>query len=851
MSGENLTRQEAEERSALIKTEHYRVELDLSGSDEKVYWSGTTVTFSANRTGSKTFIDAIAERITRIQLNGEDLDPAKVYDGYRIALSNLQPENSLIVEGFFRYTNTGVGMHRFVDPVDSNTYLYSHFEPADSRLMFTVFEQPDLKANFDFVVTAPAAWTVISNQPAASVDDVGSGKRKWHFATTPRISSYITAVVAGPYHGIHGELTTSGGKSVPLGVYCRQSLKDFVEAEYMMDVTTKGVKFYEEKFGVDFPFDKYDQIYTPEYNMGAMENAGCVTYNEKYIFRSQQPIALHERRVVTILHELAHMWFGNLVTMKWWNDLWLNESFAEYISHLATAEVSEFTDAWTTFCAQEKLWAYGEDQLPTTHPIVDPINDLMDVEANFDGITYAKGASSLQQLVAFVGQENFLAGVGNYFRKHSWGNTVLEDLLVELEASSGRQLRDWAAQWLETSGLNTLSPAVTIDGDGKILGFAVTQGAVKEYPTIRAHRIKVGFYNLQDSKVVRTKQFEVEIDSAVAQVPEAVGETRPDLILLNDDDQSYAKVRLDRNSYEFARENLSKLEDPLARAQLWVSIWNTARDAEVVPSHFIDLVLDHISTENQSMLVTTMFNQLRAFANYYLAPKGRNDRIAAVAERLWALAEKAEPASDMQLQLVLNFARLARTDAQAAILQGLHDGSRKLEGLQLSADLRWELLTGLATVGTIDRAVIDAELAKDNTANGRAGAAAAIGALNTQDSKRDVWRKLVHNNDWSNAEVMAAAYAFNRTTTPAMLDPFVEQYFDDVKYVYENKTYKMAEYILLGLFPIALANKDLANQTKRWLDRNAKANHTLRRLLKRNLGTLERALEAQGMDKGE
>ena len=851
LSGENLTRQEAEERSALINTEHYRVELDLSGTDEKTYWSGTTVTFSANRVGTKTFIDAIADRITRVQLNGEDLDPAKVYDGYRIQLSNLQSENTLIVEGFFKYTNTGIGLHRFVDPVDNNVYLYSHFEPADSRLMYAVFEQPDLKANFAFVVTAPDKWTVISNQPAASVDDVGGGKRKWHFATTPRISSYITAVVAGPYHGVHGELTTSGGKQIPLGVYCRQSLKEFVEAEYMMDITTKGVKFYEAKFGVDFPFDKYDQIYTPEYNMGAMENAGCVTYNEKYIFRSQQPIALHERRVITILHELAHMWFGNLVTMKWWNDLWLNESFAEFISELATAEVTEFTDAWTTFCAQEKLWAYSEDQLPTTHPIVDPINDLKDVEANFDGITYAKGASALKQLVAFVGQDNFLAGVGNYFRKHSWGNTVLDDLLVELEATSGRQLRDWAAQWLETAGVNTLSPAITVDGDGKILGMAVTQGAIQEYPTIRAHRIRVGFYNLQGSKVVRTKQFEVEIDSAVAQVPEAVGEMRPDLILLNDDDLSYAKVRLDRNSYEFARENLSKVEDSLARAQIWVSVWNTARDAEVPPSHFIDLVLNHIATEDQSMLVTTMFNQLRHFVNYYLAPKGRNDRIAAVADRLWKLAETATPASDNQLQLVLNFARLARTDAQAEILRGLHDGSRALSGLQLSADLRWELLAGLATVGTVDRAAIDAELAKDNTANGRSGAAAAIGALNTQDNKREVWQKLVHTNDWSNAEVMAAAYAFNRTTTPAMLDPFVEQYFNDVKYVYENKTYKIAEYILFGLFPFALANKDLANQTKRWLERNAKADHTLRRLLKENLGILERAIAAQAMDKGE
>jgi aminopeptidase N len=851
LSGENITRQEAEERSALISTEHYRVELDLSGSDEKVYWTGTTVTFSANRAGAKTFIDAIADRITRIQLNGEDLDPAKAYDGFRISLPNLQLDNTLIIEGFFKYTNTGVGMHRFVDPVDNNVYLYSHFEPADSRLMYAVFEQPDLKATFDFVATAPESWTVISNQPVASVDAVGSGKRKWHFATTPRISSYITAVVAGPYHGVQGQLTTGAGKVVPLGVYCRQSMKEWVEAEYMMDVTTKGVKFYEEKFGVGFPFDKYDQIYTPEYNMGAMENAGCVTYNEKYIFRSQQPIALHERRVITILHELAHMWFGNLVTMKWWNDLWLNESFAEYISQWATAEVSEFTDAWATFCAQEKLWAYTEDQLPTTHPIVDPINNLKDVEANFDGITYAKGGSALKQLVAFVGQDNFIAGVGNYFRKHAWGNTVLEDLLVELEAASGRTLHDWASQWLETAGLNTLSPAITVDGDGKILGFAVTQSADKEYPTIRAHRMGVGFYNLVDGKVIRTHRFDVEINSAVAQVEGAVGLARPDLILLNDDDHGYAKVRLDRRSYEFALSNLSSFVDPLARAQIWVAVWNSSRDAVTPPMDFINLVLDHISTENQSMLVTTMFNQLRHFARYCLFPKGRNERIISIAQRLWDLALLAEAGSDMQLQLVLTFARLARSQAQADILSRILDGNSVPEGLKVSADLRWELLAGVATAGNIDESAIAAELAKDNTANGKSGAALALGSLNHPDHKAKVWHQLVHNNDWSNAEVMSAAYAFNCTTNPASLDRFVAQYFDDAKYVYENKTYKIAEYILLGLFPIALANKDVAAQTKRWLERNSKADHTLRRLLKKNLGILERALNVQNADKGE
>ena len=849
MSGENLTRIEAEERSALIAVNNYRVELDLSGSDTKTYWSGTTVSFTSNRDGSATFIDAIADSITRIVLNGEELDPAKAYDGHRIALSRLRAENELVVEGFFKYTNTGIGLHRFVDPADGNVYLYSHFEPADSRLMYAVFEQPDLKATFDFVVTAPETWTVIGNQPVRETALVGDGKRKWQFDTTPRISSYITAIVAGPYYGVQGGLTTMNGRTVPMGVYCRQSLAAHVEAEYMMDVTAKGVAFYESKFGVEFPFDKYDQIYTPEYNMGAMENAGCVTYNEKYIFRSQQPIALHERRAITILHELAHMWFGNLVTMRWWNDLWLNESFAEYISEWCTAEVTEFKDAWTTFCAQEKLWAYTEDQLPTTHPIVDPIHNLKDVEANFDGITYAKGASALQQLVAFVGQNHFVEGVGNYFRKHAWGNTVLDDLLSELEAASGRSLSGWAQQWLETAGVNTLAPAITTDGDGKILGFAITQGAADDYPTIRAHRIRVGFYNLVDGRVVRTDQFEAEIDSAVAQVPEAVGKKRPDLVLLNDDDLTYAKVRLDKQSFAFALKNLSRFDDSLARAQLWVSVWNSARDAQVAPTDFINLVLEHIATEDQSMLVTTMFNQLRHFSQYYLVPKGRNERIVAVADRLWELAEAAAPASDMQLQLVLNFARLARNAEQAAILEGLHEGSRVLEGLQVSADLKWELLAGLATNNAIEMSAIDAELETDKTASGLAGAAGVRGAFGTLEAKKAVWHRLVHTSDWSNAEVMAAAYAFNRTTSPAMLDSFVEQYFNDVKYVFENKTYKIAEYILFGLYPFALANRDLANQTKRWLERNGKADHTLRRLVKENLGILERAIAAQAMDK--
>jgi aminopeptidase N len=425
--GENLTRSEAQERRTLVDTASYEVALDLTTGPE-VFRSRAVIRFAATE-GASTFVDLIARTVHEITLNGRAIDPAAFADS-RIALDGLAAENELIVDADCLYTNTGEGLHRFVDPVDGEVYLYSQFEVPDSRRVFAVFEQPDLKATFQFTVTAPSAWKVVSNSPTPEPVPAGEGASTWTFEPTPRISSYITALVAGPYESTFSELTSASGRVIPLGVYGRKSLWQHLDADYIFDKTRQGFAYFEEKFQVPYPFAKYDQLFVPEFNAGAMENAGAVTFTETYVFRSKVTDAVKERRVVTILHELAHMWFGDLVTMKWWNDLWLYESFAEWASTIATAEATEWTEAWTTFNAMEKTWAYRQDQLPSTHPVVAEINDLEDVQVNFDGITYAKGGSVLKQLAAWVGIEEFFAGVAAYFQKHAWGNTELSDLLT-------------------------------------------------------------------------------------------------------------------------------------------------------------------------------------------------------------------------------------------------------------------------------------------------------------------------------------------------------------------------------------------------------------------------------------
>ncbi|GAB3616905.1 aminopeptidase N [Okibacterium endophyticum] len=845
MPGENLTRAEASARKAVVQTESYGVVLDLTTGAE-TFRSTTTVRFTA-REGSSTFIDAFTQTVHSITLNGTELDKDAVSDGIRIQLDDLRDQNELIVDADMAYTNTGEGLHRFVDPADGEVYLYTQFEVADSRRVFAVFEQPDLKATFQFTVTAPSNWQLVSNSPTPEPVPAGGSYSTWTFAPTPVISSYITALIAGPYDVVRSELTSRDERVIPLGIFVRKSLSEFLDADYIFEKTRQGFAYFEERFDYAYPFEKYDQLFVPEFNAGAMENAGAVTFTEIYVFRSKVTDAIRERRVVTILHELAHMWFGDLVTMKWWNDLWLNESFAEWASTIATAEATEWTEAWTTFQAMEKSWAYRQDQLPSTHPVVATINDLEDVQVNFDGITYAKGGSVLKQLVAWVGEEAFFSGVAAYFKKHEYGNTELGDLLAELEATSGRDLSGWSAQWLETAGVNTLSPAIVTADDGTITDFAVLQSAPADYPTIRPHRLAVGFYSLENGSLVRTHRVELDVHGERTDVPDLVGMTRPDLVLINDDDLAYTKIRLDEQSLEVAIEHLASISNPLARALVWGSVWDSTRDAETPASDYVRLVLGNIASETESTTIRTTLNQLILAATSYVAPERQKATTEHVATQLWALAREAEAGSDAQFQFVKFFAGIASTDEHLDTISALLDGAVTLDGLDIDTDLGWELLIALVAGGRSGAAEIDAALATDNTATGQQSAAHARAALPTPEGKRAAWASVTETDKLPNTIVRSTGLGFQRAADTQLLAPFVDDYFDILQSIWDNRSYKIAEYIVVGFYPAPLADQRLHDATRAWLDANPEP-AALRRLVTENLAGVERALKAQARD---
>ncbi len=846
MPGENLTRVEAQERAKNLSVQSYQVALDLT-DDDKTFASRTVVNFTATP-GFSTFIDAITDSVSKINLNGQELDPATHSDGVRIQLPQLQAANVLIIEARGKYSNSGEGLHRFVDPVDGEAYLYTQFEVPDSRRMFPVFEQPDLKATYEFHITAPSSWQVISNSPTPKPEDLGSGKSLWKFAPTQRMSSYITALIAGPYTLWQDELTSTDGRKIPLGVFCRSSLAQYMDADYIFEKTKAGFDFFEKLFDYPYPFEKYDQLWVPDFNAGAMENAGAVTFTENYVFRSAVTDATRERRVVTILHELAHMWFGDLVTMRWWNDLWLNESFAEYVSTLATAETSEWEEAWTTFAALEKNWAYRQDQLPSTHPIVATINDLEDVQVNFDGITYAKGASVLKQLVAWVGRDEFFRGVASYFKKHQWQNTELNDLLTELEKESGRDLSSWSKLWLETAGVNTLKPRIE-ENDGVISSFVIEQTPQEGHDYLRPHRMGVGLFNLNAGKLVRSEYIELDVDGKETSVAALVGKRRPDLVLLNDGDLAYAKIRLDEKSRQVALANLSGIEDSLARTLVWTAAWDATRDGEAPARDFVKLILGHIAKETESTTVTTLLRQLITTGTLYVSPEAREATLIEIADGLIALTESAKPGSDNQLQFAKFVPQFARTDQQLSWLDSLLSGSKEIAGLKVDQDLRWELLTGLVIGGKAGEIEIAAELVRDNTANGQKFAAAARAAIPAPEAKAEAWRILTETEDYSNTLVNSASLAFGRVNDLSLLAPYAKRYHDVALKIWNTRTYHIAAYLLTNLYPIQLANSELADTTRALINTSEfKEKPALRRILVENLAGLERGLKAQKAD---
>jgi len=844
---ENITRAEAALRSQLISVTSYDVVLDVT-STGPTFPTETTVVFACNEPGASTWIDLIAPEVNSVVLNGTPLDVSSVVKGARIELPNLEAMNTAVISAQGKFMNTGEGLHRFVDPVDNETYLYTQFESADARRMYACFEQPDLKATFTLTVTAPEHWKVISNSPMAQVVD-GGNTQTWSFEPTPTISTYITALVAGPYFEVRDEYSGPYG-TYPLGIFCRQSLSQYLDSDEIFQVTKQGFAFFEDQFKVGYPFAKYDQLFVPEFNAGAMENAGCVTFLEDLIFRSRVTIAAYEQRANTILHELAHMWFGNLVTMSWWDDLWLNESFAEWAAHHANVHATRYNDAWTTFANLRKAWAYRQDQLPSTHPIAADMYDLDAVRVNFDGITYAKGASALRQLVAWVGEPEFMAGIGVYFNKHAWGNTQLSDLLTELEATSGRDLSDWTRQWLQTSGVNLLRPLVEVDSHGNYTRVAIEQEPPSApegvEQTLRSHRVGLGLYDLQDGALIRRDFISIDVTGAITEVEELSGAQQPDLLLVNDGDLTFAKVRLDTKSWTTATKHLGGISDSLARAVIWSAAWDMTRDAEVSTGEFLALVLSGIESESDVGVVSGVLRQLSLAIDQFADPKHREEYRLRLAEACERFAAAAEAGSDHQLAFTKVFIGNATTNAQLETVAALLDGTTTWPGIVVDTDLRWSMLQALVAAGDRGEVEIDAELESDNTATGKRQATMALASRPTRSAKDAAWDAVFNNIELPNTIIEATIGGFQDPDQPELMGAFVDRYFEQLPELWNKQTMEMAQVITSGMYPVFVPSTELIEKTNAFLKSTTMP--TMIRLVTESRDGVERALRAQAKD---
>ncbi|MEU5805623.1 aminopeptidase N [Streptomyces sp. NPDC047718] len=846
MPGENLSRDEARVRAELLSVDGYEVSLDLTSAvDEaepadgpRTFRSLTTIRFRAAAPGSSSFADLIAPSVNSVTLNGKELDPAAVFDGARITLDGLASENVLVVDANCAYSRTGEGMHRFVDPEDGEVYLYTQYEPADARRVYANFEQPDLKAPYRFEVTAPQGWQVWSNGAEESRE--GLTRR---FAETAPISTYITCVVAGPYHYVT-DTYTRGDLTIPLGAMCRKGLAKHFDADDVFLVTKQGFDFFHEHFDYPYPFGKYDQAFVPEYNLGAMENPGMVTFREEYIFRGKVTRAAYERRCNTILHEMAHMWFGDLVTMKWWDDLWLKESFADFMGSFSQVEATRFDTAWVTFANNRKAWAYRADQLPSTHPITADIPDLEAAKLNFDGITYSKGAAVLKQLVAYVGRDAFLEGARRYFKANAYGNTTLDNLLSVLGEVSGRDMAEWSRAWLQTAGVNVLTPVVTYDAGGRVTELAVLQ----EGDELRPHRVAVGLYRLEEGRLVRFAQAEADVAGTRTVVAELAGQERPDLVLVNDDDLTYCKVRFDEGSLDTLRARLGDITDPLARALCWSALWNLTRDGLMPARDFITLVLAHAGRESDVGVLQMVHSQTLAALSHYAAPDWREQGGRVLAAGALQELRRAEPGSEHQLTWARFFAAGAATEGDFQLLLGLLDGSARIDGLEVDQELRWDFLLPLAAHGAVDESVLASELARDDTASGKRHQVRCLAARPSTAVKDQAWAVVVESDALSNALVEATIAGMQQPSQRALLAPYTDRYFEVIERIWAERSIQIGMHVVRGLFPALQDSRATLDATDAWLSAHEDAPPALRRLVLEGRDDLARALRAQACD---
>ena len=820
---DNLTESEAQERASLLNDLRYGIDLELSDDPAApTFRSSTRIDFSSRRPAATSFLNlTVGEqgRLREVRVNGRPSPSAVAgYDGARIPLAGL-PAGPTTVEVVADcvYERVGVGLHRVVDPADQQVYLYTHFEPFDAHKVFACFDQPDLKGPLTVTVRAPVAWEVCGNARVLGRDDHGDGSRTWRFNTTPPLPTYLMAVAAGDYRVIE-----THHRGLRLALYARRSLAAQLEeqAEELFTITRQGLDFFAEEFGIAHAFDEYNQLFVPEFNMGAMENPCCVTFNEVYVFRSRATELQRARRAEVIVHEMAHVCgFGDVATMRWWGDLWLNETFATYMSNKAMVQATEFTNAWVDFANTMKSAAARQDQLPSTHPISTPCADTNEVRQNFDGITYQKGAAVLKQLVAWVGDGPFTDGVREYFRRYRWGNATLGEFLACIEAASGRDLGRWSAEWLRTAGMNTLRPEIEISGD-RIARFEIAQSAAPTHPTLRSHHVRVGLYRRDGERLIRYRLVDSEVRGERTDVAELAGEPSPDLAVVNDDDLTFAKLRFDPVSLRTVLDHLGGLADPLPRSLCWAALWDMTRDAELPTRDFVAAVLRHARAEDEVTVLERLLSQALAAIDQFGDPANRDAARAFVAGIAWDQLAAAEPGGDIQLTWAR--AHLAAADSTDDLdrLERLLDGTQSVPGLTIDNDLRWMIVGRLASLGRGAGPRIDAQLAADDTDFGRRRAAACRAAQPDAEAKRAAFDQVVGGADLPLQTLNALMGGFGvgpfaiggliqwGDRQAALLRPYVKRWAEAVPGFWERRSTEEAENYTEFLYPRQLVEPE-------------------------------------------
>jgi aminopeptidase N len=834
----SLTRAEAIARAAAITVTGYEIDLDLTGTGD-TFRSRTSLRFDAVP-GATTFAELEPAELVSATLNGVPLPAATLADT-RLTLSGLAAGNELVVEAVMAYSNTGEGLHLFTDPADGRRYLYAHMFLDGARRIFPCFDQPDLKATFTLSVTAPADWLVAANGEPLAAAETG----RWRFAPTKPVSTYLVALIAGPYHA-----RTDEHDGIPLAVYSRHALAEHLDAEApeIFAITRQCLDRYHEIFRVRYPFGHYQQAFVPEFNFGAMENPGLVVFREEFVYRSAVTDGEREFRARVIAHEMAHQWFGDLVTMAWWDDLWLNESFAEYLGTRITAEATRFTESWTTFAMHRKAWGLRADQRPSTHPVAPTdVTDTALALLNFDGISYAKGAAVLRQLVAWVGDEAFLAGLNEHFAAHAYGNATLADLLGAVSKASGRDLSAWAEVWLRRAQVNTLRAEAPRDADGRYQAVTVVQTAPESHPTLRPHRVGVGLYDQRsDGTVTRRKLIQVDLDPDVdggrTPLPELAGEPAADLLLVNDGDLTYAKVRLDDASAGAVPLILPRLTDSLARALVWGAVLDAVEDGERPVAELVTLVLAALPAEREVVLVEDVLRMTRALVDRYPAPETRPAALELLAQASDRVLAGAAPGDSRQLAGLRSF---VGATVDTARLRGWLDGAGVPEGITVDDDLRWLILYRLVMLGASGPEEIEAALAADRSAAGEQHAARCRAALPDPAAKARAWELIVHDESASNRLVEATAQGFWQPEQLDLVTPFVPRYFADIAGMLRRRTGMSGERVAVAAYPrlvVTLQTRQLAAE----LLATPELSSILRRVVTDGDDDVRRALLARG-----